>query len=499
MRITNKIMQNNSLTNINYTKLAEDKLNTQMATGNKLTRPSDDPVVAIRSLRLSTNVSKLTQYNEKNAEDADKWLTVTEDAIDTVTEIISDMYHQCEKGVGDDMNTSNYLAILEQLKSLKNEVYACRDADYAGRNLFTGYRTESKLSFQEQTTLKYSIHEKFTIDDVESKTNIDMGDVLEYTEAGGFSSDETDVTTNEYQRIRLAYDNLDSLIPMDLEYAGTDDDGNPVTKYITFTPINSTDAGAYEPADDENYYLADTGELILGKDAYDELSSLPKGTEFTVTYNKSEWSKGDLRPEHYFDCEAEKVNSDNSTTLITYKSGSGQDIYYDLGANQTLRVNTHADEIFTHDIGRDVDDLEVMINQLNELDGIVASLEAKIAGGLSGTALSEVQTQLDAAEKAQTLKKDQIQKAFGAAMTSMQGYQDQADIAMTSVGTRSSRLELIQNRLSSQQDTFEELLHDNDKKDIEETTTELASAKLAYDAALSATSTILQNSLMDYI
>ena len=74
MRITNKIMQNNSLRNINTNKELQSQLSIQMQTGNKLTRPSDDPVIAIRSLRLSANLTKLTQYNEKNAEDAASWM-----------------------------------------------------------------------------------------------------------------------------------------------------------------------------------------------------------------------------------------------------------------------------------------------------------------------------------------------------------------------------------------------------------------------------------------
>ena len=66
MRITNKVMQNNSLSNINTNKILQDKLNTQMATEKKINRPSDDPVVAIRALRLRTSVSELTQFYEKN-------------------------------------------------------------------------------------------------------------------------------------------------------------------------------------------------------------------------------------------------------------------------------------------------------------------------------------------------------------------------------------------------------------------------------------------------
>ena len=65
MRITNKIMQNNSLSNINKNKELEDKLNTQIATKKKITRPSDDPVVAIRALILRTNLSEISQYYSK--------------------------------------------------------------------------------------------------------------------------------------------------------------------------------------------------------------------------------------------------------------------------------------------------------------------------------------------------------------------------------------------------------------------------------------------------
>ena len=62
MRITNRIMENNSLYNINNNKILQDKLSTQMSTTKKLTRPSDDPVTAIRALRLRTSVSELTQH-----------------------------------------------------------------------------------------------------------------------------------------------------------------------------------------------------------------------------------------------------------------------------------------------------------------------------------------------------------------------------------------------------------------------------------------------------
>ena len=90
MRITNKVMQNNSLRHINNNKNLQDTLNTQLSTGKKVDKPSDDPVVAIRALRLRSDVSQIDQYYKKNIEDAKSWLELTESSVkQTVTALTS--------------------------------------------------------------------------------------------------------------------------------------------------------------------------------------------------------------------------------------------------------------------------------------------------------------------------------------------------------------------------------------------------------------------------
>ena len=61
MRITNNMIMGNTKTNINSTKVLVDKYNTQMTTQKKISKASEDPVIAIRSLRLSTSLSHLVQ------------------------------------------------------------------------------------------------------------------------------------------------------------------------------------------------------------------------------------------------------------------------------------------------------------------------------------------------------------------------------------------------------------------------------------------------------
>ncbi len=225
MRITTKVIQGNSIHNINTNKVLQDKLNNQMATEKKIVRPSDDPVVAIRALRLRTNVSQVTQYYEKNAPDAESWMKVTEDSLTTVSSVLTDMIEQCTKGASEKLTATDRSTILNELKALRDEVYATGNADYAGRSVFTGYRTETTLKFTESVSKKYSITEQLKNDALDTITYINSGylnslNQVNYNNGAFFdpsgelttntSIAETEISESTIHRIRLAYENIDA-------------------------------------------------------------------------------------------------------------------------------------------------------------------------------------------------------------------------------------------------------------------------------------------------
>ena len=210
MRITNKIMQRNNLSNINTNKVYQDKLSTQMSTQKKVNRPSDDPVVSIRALRLRSNVTEVTQYYSKNIPDAESWLDVTEDALKNLTEIITSMIKQSTKGSNGDLKAEDRQIILEQLKALGDEVYSTGDADYAGRYVFTGYRTDTSLSFDKEYNTEYNITEQLGNSSITKLTKVNTGKLLDitaanYKDAGFDKISEQDVKATEVYRIQLSY------------------------------------------------------------------------------------------------------------------------------------------------------------------------------------------------------------------------------------------------------------------------------------------------------
>ena len=74
MRVTNSMISNSARSHISNAKTMLNKYEQQYTTEKKIQRPSDDPTVAVRSLKLRTTYAQLTQYAEKNVQDAMDWM-----------------------------------------------------------------------------------------------------------------------------------------------------------------------------------------------------------------------------------------------------------------------------------------------------------------------------------------------------------------------------------------------------------------------------------------
>lgn len=513
-------MQHNSLYNINQTKIAEDKYNTQLTSQSKITRPSDDPVVAIRALRLRTNVSTATQYYKKNAPDANQWLDVTAKSLDTITKVYTSLYDQVETGVNKDYTASDMQVLLSQIDSYTNEVYATGNQDYAGRYIFTGYRTDTPLTFQKEQIDKANKTPDYTITENLKEAQLDSFSYTDYsvfdTKATAANANELDITNAEIHRIRLSYNNvLQTPVPT---VKVLDKDGNDITTtafaatvktvssaedaYKEMSAIengtwpNKPDGSTYDAPKPEVIFIPTTGELICTKEQADKLSTVfTDGGSISVTYEKNEWEVDDLNPQHFFDCT-------DKDTGIRYNEGGNvaTQIVYDVGYNQTIQVNTNAYEVFDPAVARDLDDLRDIVNQFTEIENIRKDLGAELDGYVEGTAeYKDCRKRLDAAEKAYTYIRDAVSKRFGDQITRYQSYLDSTNVAITKNGTRSTRLELIEARLEEQQSTFKELQEENEGIDMTEVAVLLTAAETTYDAALMATGKIMQNSLINYI
>lgn len=522
MRITNSMMTANTKANINTNKVNADKLNTMTASGQKITRPSDDPVVAIRAMRLNTSLTELEQYYGKNIPDADAWFTDTETALTQTDDVLSSIREKLNQASSQENVTSNVKDILEELKQLKDQVYAIGNADSAGRTVFTGYRTGEMLTFMEQDTIKYEITEKFTKDDLETFKYVKGTASINDAGQAFIGNTVYDGTLNIYNeemveevtayRIRLSYDNLDENITVD---------GAPFT--VNKKSISGLDQDAiddiYTPTSGANF-IKETGELILSKDAYD---TLIQAGGISINYEKSDWQKGDLRPEHYFMCKTPKVATDPRTYSATYPNGieynynrldagkpvtSGgdkiqgfieQDLSYEIAFNQTIVINTHASDVYSHDIGRDIDELIKVTQQMVNAEDKVSKLQNKIDNATDEEELKKLNVTMGALKKEEALVKEKMHSMYTSAITAFKGYSDDVNKQIANLGALTARLEMTKNRVKDQKSNVKELADQNINCDLSETAIDLKNAELALEAAQLAAGKIAQQTLLNYI
>lgn len=222
MRITNSMMMNTTKLNINNNKVSVDRLNTQMSTQKKITKPSDNPLIAIKSLRLSTTLSQINQYYNNNIKDAQSWMDVTETALTNMKDIFTDAYRLCVNGSTDTLTDDDRNTILSQLKGLSGQLYAEANADYAERTVFSGYKTNSTVTFtdaSEAALAKYGISEQLSSTDIESYTyyanTFDTPNATEINQKTAVGTPKEQIL----KRVRLSYNKLSDLNSFSYNYA----------------------------------------------------------------------------------------------------------------------------------------------------------------------------------------------------------------------------------------------------------------------------------------
>lgn len=507
MRVTNVMMTNNMKSNINTNKNHLSDLEQQQSTGKKIQRPSDDPIIAVRALKLRTSVSEITQYYERNIPDARSWMQVTESALSRMDEVYNSINTYCVQGANDPLTAQDRTSIIQNLEELCAQIYQEGNSDYAGRYVFTGFKTDTSLTFDND-----SINLKYTMTEHLASTDIGLYTYVE----GSYGLDAYDPTApdqnvfaeaptkKECYRMQLSYTDLLNEDVSDLIVTVNGEDGEPEVTSYSMVPMLSTDENAYAPEGGDVYFLYDTGEIILGPDVYNEVRL---ADDFSVTYQKSQFSKGDTRPQHYFDCtsvELDEEGEEIEDSVIEYDlsryGDAGQTIDYEVSFSQNLQVNVLAKDCIGNNMSRCVDDIVNAVNDVTTTEEKIAEANKMLEeDGISEDQINALKKMIEQLETEKVLKTKIMQERFSDGITVSSIWEDIVNKATADLGSREVRLNLTESRMQDQQVTFTDLMSTNEDADLADTIINLGSANNVYQASLNAASKVVKNSLMNFI
>ena len=474
MRITNGIMINNSLNNINRNKVLMDKLNTQLATTKKIQRPSEDPIVAIRALRLRSTYNEIQQYLEKNIPDARSWMETTQEAIESINSVLTDVSYYCNQGVNGYNTVEERNTLITTLKQLRDQIYSDGDADLVDRTIFTGYKTDSTLTFMEdEPRTHYNITQNFVAEDIKNTERILGLDISTIRDVEGSS-----IFNNQHHVLYLGYKDIDSVDSVTV--------GGTAYGVVRRSVNDNSVYSGVPPA--SVVYVEETGELLLGENAYRAMTS---GGTMTVNYQKTGFNNGDLRPEHYFTCR-------NNTKGVDYVE-EDQPINYTINFNQQITINTQAKDVLPHAIARDLDELINSVTVAVDVQTKIDALNKRLETETDEPTRKSINYMLDVLKLELSYAEDNMKNTFSGAIGDYKRHQERLSIEVSDIGARLIRLTLNEERLTTQQLNVEDLKSKNEEIEEEDVAVEWAAAQAVYDASLATSAKVVQKSLLDFL
>lgn len=151
MRVTQTMVTNNTLQHISdgYGKISD--LQDQLSSGKKITRPSQDPVVATMGISYRTTVNHVDQY-QKNVTTATKWTDTSDSALTQVDSVLQRVRELVTEASTDTYTPQQRQAAGLEVSQLQQQLVTIGNTQIGGQYIFSGSDSAHPLLTQDAAT-----------------------------------------------------------------------------------------------------------------------------------------------------------------------------------------------------------------------------------------------------------------------------------------------------------------------------------------------------------
>ena len=137
MRVTNTMMAQNLLLNIENTQTGMVNLQNQLSTGYKLNQPSDDPVATANVMQLQSTISTVGQW-QQNASSALDLMKTTSSSLDNVISMVQQVQSLAVQGSSDTLTSSDRSALASQIDQIIGQLQSVANTQSGDRYIYSG-------------------------------------------------------------------------------------------------------------------------------------------------------------------------------------------------------------------------------------------------------------------------------------------------------------------------------------------------------------------------
>lgn len=444
MRITNNMMFDSSIRNLNNNLLRLNAAEVRHSTQSKIQVPSDDPVIATRAIKYRDYVADVEQY-QKNTSDATSWMEVSDDATQKLVDSMTRLKELITSGANDTNSPSSRAAIADEVNQIKKGIVDTMNTSYAGRYIFAGYNTDKPPYAIKSETIDGKTVEKVTYKDQCLSVGGPVSATISDASITTFCDDNTGKSAPQY----------------------------PASGNWTLT-VGGTD-----------YTIDLTG--VTAANLQSTIDAVVSGVTIGTSGTNLTVSPASV-----------KVGPQSSLGFLpSYKSGTvAQDISYHVSQGSEVKVNLEGQNVAGWSGDKDHGGYtEAGSNIFDTIDKLLIGLSGessyKVASYNTTTSAWEVKTLPSPATTSAAL----ISSCLGDLETDL----NRVTKAQSELGARMNYVESTDSRLGSNQLTYTKLLSSNEDIDVAQSSMEVSTAQSVYEGALAVTAKVTKASLVDYL
>jgi len=142
MRVTQGMISRDLLRQLNNTNSKLYDLQQQLVTGKKITKPSQDPVIASLGIAYRTEVAQINQYS-RNMDEVHNWMDNSESALDQANSVLQRIRELTVEASNDTYTDDQRKDIQKEVSQLKEQLVNIVNTKVAGKYIFNGTNTSA--------------------------------------------------------------------------------------------------------------------------------------------------------------------------------------------------------------------------------------------------------------------------------------------------------------------------------------------------------------------
>lgn len=144
MRITNNMLSQNLLRNLESAQGRMDQLQNQLSSGLRISRPSDDPVGIQNAMRLKSNISSVEQW-KKNADEALGYMNATDSTLGDMTSMLQRVRELTVQGANGTLSAGDKNNLAIEVDQISDQLHMMANTQIGSKYIFSGTATDKEL------------------------------------------------------------------------------------------------------------------------------------------------------------------------------------------------------------------------------------------------------------------------------------------------------------------------------------------------------------------